>query len=256
VVELAIDDVPHAAVLRVIELLGRRGGCARTCRGGHARGTPATEISTNALAGPGRPATVTAVRAGVGRALAAVALGGALAACTQAVPGTPLAVGEPVPTGQSSPAPSSPAPTGPPAGRSGLTADVVVDECLLDAEQFGTLLGRPVLEPEQLDTPRSDGSTGSSCYVHSAEGYPTPLAAVNVYLPRSGTPTEFVRNGPTGGRRDLAGLGEAAALYDTATGLTLQVASPRYVVTIAVLEGEPPEEEWRTAATAALAALP
>ncbi|MDN5751521.1 MAG: hypothetical protein L0H64_23985, partial [Pseudonocardia sp.] len=142
---------------------------------------------------------------------------------------------------------------GPPRG--GLAADVLDDECLLDAIGFSSLLGQPVLPPEQVEVPRGDGSS-SSCVADSARGSPEPLAAVNVYEPRSGTPAEFVRGGPPQGRRELLGVGGAAVLVDTAPGVTLQLAAPRHVVTIAVLDGAPSDDSWRAAAATALAGLP
>ncbi len=182
-----------------------------------------------------------------------------LAGCTTAVPGTGVAAPPPA----TAPAPGAPAPpeAAPPAGeppeggpRSALAADVVADECLLDALEFSALLGEPVLPPEQQRVER-DGEVRSACYVGAA-GDGTPLAMVNVYAPREGTPAEFVRAAPPEGRRDLGGVGEAAVLVDTPPGQVLQLAGPRHVVTVAVLDGAPADDAWRTAAGAALAALP
>jgi hypothetical protein len=189
---------------------------------------------------------------GVGLLAAAVLLTG----CTAVVPGTGSAAPAPLPTSTAPPA-SAPEPTpGPVTTRSALAADVLADECLLDALGFSALLGRPVLPPEQGEVERADGSSSSSCVAESARGFPDPLAAINVYEPRSGTPAEFVRAAPPEGRRELTGVGEAAVLVDTAPGITLQLAAARHVVTIAVLDGAPPDDAWRAAATAALAALP
>lgn len=178
-----------------------------------------------------------------------------LAGCTTAVPGTGVAAAPPITT----PAPRAPAPPegGPPEGgpRSALAADVVADECLLDALEFSALLGEPVLPPEQQRVEREDGGVRSACYVGAA-GDGTPLAMVNVYAPREGTPADFVRAAPPEGRRDLGGVGEAAVLVDTPPGQVLQLAGPRHVVTVAVLDGAPADDAWRTAAGAALAALP
>ena len=133
---------------------------------------------------------------------------------------------------------------------------MLADECLLTAEQFAALVGRPVREPVQRSVKRSDGTVGNACYAEAREGSPVPLAAINVYTVRSGTPADFVRAAPPGGRRYLAGLGEAAAVVDTATGPTLQLASRRYLVTIVALENTPSDEAWRAAGEAALARLP
>ena len=132
---------------------------------------------------------------------------------------------------------------------------MLADECLLDARQLAALLGRPVRAPAQSVVRRDDGSRSSSCYVAPAEGDPAPSAAINVYRVRTGTPAQFVSAGAPGGRR-LTGIGEAAAVLDTVAGPTLQVASARFVVTVAVQGREPGDAAWRAAARAALARLP
>jgi hypothetical protein len=175
------------------------------------------------------------------------------AGCTTVVPGSGRAAGPVAVTG----APVAPETTAaPPPPQSALAADVVADECLLDALGFSALLGEPVLPPEQGRVVRGDGSSTSSCFANSARGAPEPLAAINVYEPRTGTPAEFVRAAAPEGRRELTGVGEAAALVDTAPGETLQLAAARFVVTIAVLGGTPSDDAWRAAATAVLARLP
>ncbi|MDT7579486.1 MAG: hypothetical protein QOK35_750, partial [Pseudonocardiales bacterium] len=68
-------------------------------------------------------------------------------------------------------------------------------------------------------------------------------------------PAQFVSARAPGGRL-LAGIGEAAAVLDTVAGPTLQVASSRFVVTVAVQDREPDDTAWRAAARAALARLP
>jgi hypothetical protein len=172
-----------------------------------------------------------------------------LAGCTTAVPGTGVAA-PPTPAVDTGVAP---APATEP--RNALRADVVADECLLDAVAFTALLGEPVLPPEQQQVERADGEVRSACYAASADDG-TPLAMVNVYEPREGTPADFVRGAPPEGRRDLDGVGEAAVLVDTAPGLVLQLAGARHVVTVAVLDRAPGDDAWRAAATEALAALP
>jgi hypothetical protein len=157
-------------------------------------------------------------------------------------------------------APDAPGSTAPEAGggppRPALAADVLPDECLLDALAFSALLGEPVLPPRQVEVTRADGSRPTSCVATSTAEPPEPLASVNVYEPRTGTPADFVRSAPPQGRRTLDGAGEAAALVDTAPGVTLQLAGARFVVTIAVLDGAPDDDDWRAAAATALAALP
>lgn len=186
-------------------------------------------------------------------ALALVALVAATAACSTTVPGTGRPA-DPGPVAAEAPGPSA-APTTAPE-RSALDADVLDDECLLDALEFTALLDQSVLPPEPGELVRPDGTRVTSCVASSASAFPTPLAAINVYEPRTGTPAEFVRAAPASGRRDLPGAGEAAVLIDTAPGLTMQLAGARYVVTIAVIEGAPSDAAWTAAATAALAALP
>lgn len=197
---------------------------------------------------------------GIGLLLVAVLLAVA-ASCTDVVPGTGTAA-DPLPTTTAETEPDLPPPSpgattdpGPSSVRSSLAADVLDDECLLDAVAFSDLLGQPVLPPEQVAVQRDDGSVASSCYAHSARGFPTPLAAINVYAPRSGTPAEFVRSGPPQGRWTIDGIGEAAVLVDTAPGVTLQLAGARYLITISVLDGAPSEDAWKAAARAALTAL-
>ena len=133
-----------------------------------------------------------------------------------------------------------------------LETDVLADECLLDAAQLGALLGRPV-RVEQSVVRRDDGTRSTSCYAGAVEGKPAPLAAINVYRVRSGTPSEFVR---AAGGRALGGAGEAATLLETPAGPTLQVAGPAFLVTLVVQGRSPPDEAWRAAARAALARLP
>lgn len=196
--------------------------------------------------------------------LLTVLLAALAAGCTRSVAGVPSAAPPPTfpSTAAATPGPASveapggsPGATPTPAGPSRLEPDVLPDECLLDATQFAALLGRPVRAPAQSVVRRSDGSRSSSCYVGPARGDPAPLAAINVYRVRTGTPAQFVSARAPGGRR-LVGIGEAAAVLDTVAGPTLQVASPRFVVTVAVLGREPGDAAWRAAARAALARLP
>jgi hypothetical protein len=176
----------------------------------------------------------------------------ATAGCTVAVPGH----GASAPPAAAAPlAGTPPAPTAPPppAGpRSGLDVDSLPDECLLNAAEFGDLVGVVVRPPAQGSVQRDDGPRSSSCVATSGT---EPLAMINVYGMRSGTPADYVRTGPAG-RRDLPGVGEAAIVIDTATGPTLQLASPRYLVTILVTGRVPSDDAWRTAAAAALSRLP
>jgi hypothetical protein len=184
------------------------------------------------------------VRACAGLAVGALSL--AAAGCTAVVPGSATAAPQP---GRSEPA----SPGVPPGPRSGLDGDVLPDECLLNAADFGELVGAPVRPPVQATVERGDGSRGASCVATTGA---EPVAMINVYAVRSDTPADYVRAGGTAGRRELPGVGEAAVVIDTATGPTLQLASPQYLVTILVSGTIPSDDDWRAAAEAALSRLP
>ena len=121
------------------------------------------------------------------------------------------------------------------------------------ATEAGALVGVPVRPPEQGTVQRGDGSSGSSCVATAGS---EPVLMINVYGLRGGTPADFVRSGPPGGRRELTGVGEAATVIDTQAGPTLQLAGPQHLVTILVAGRTPDEQAWRTAAEAALSRLP
>ncbi len=129
---------------------------------------------------------------------------------------------------------------------------MLADECLLDSAQLGALLDRPVRAAQSV-VRRADGTRSTSCHAGVVDGPPGPVAAINVYRVRSGTPAEFVR---ASGGRELAGAGGAATLLETVSGPTLQVAGPALLVTLVVQGRSPPDEAWRAAARAALARLP
>lgn len=135
----------------------------------------------------------------------------------------------------------------------GLLADVLTDECLLTAAEFGELVDLPVEPPAQGTVDRGDGSRGAACVVTAGS---EPVALVNVYGVREGAPADYVRAVDAAGRRELPGLGAGASVIGTAAGPTLQLASERYVVTILVSGSVPTDEEWRAAAEAALSRLP
>jgi hypothetical protein len=195
-------------------------------------------------------------------ALLAVLPGG----CTRTVIGTPVAVPPVAPTtvpdsvGAGASTERPPAPTAgveatSPSGRTPapgmLQPDVLADECLLDTAQMTALLGSPMRPPEQSMIQRDDGSRGSSCFTGPAGGAAGPMAAVNVYRVRTGTPAQFVR---AAGGRPLRGV--TATVLDTAAGPTLQVGGARFLVTVAVQGREPDDAAWRAAARAVLARLP
>ena len=58
--------------------------------------------------------------------------------------------------------------------------------------------------PSSAAVRRADGTRSTSCYAGAADGPPAPLAAINVYRVRAGTPAEFVR---AAGGRALPGAG-------------------------------------------------
>ncbi|TWF80207.1 hypothetical protein FHX44_116145 [Pseudonocardia hierapolitana] len=135
----------------------------------------------------------------------------------------------------------------------GLDADVLADECLLTAAEFGELVDLPVQPPEQGAVDRGDGSRSAACVVVAGA---EPVALVNVYGVRAGAPADYVRAAGAAGRRELPGVGAGAAVIGTAAGPTLQLAGERYLVTILVSGSVPSDEEWRAAAEAALSRLP
>lgn len=199
--------------------------------------------------GGGRAATVACVRrAWLVRACAVLAVGVLPLAggCTTVVPGSATAA-----SGTASAEPAGP--PGSPGLGSGLEADVLPDECLLTAVELGELVGEPVQPPEQGTVERGDGSVSASCVATAGS---EPVALVNVYAVRSGTPADYVRAGGGSGRRALPGVGEAAVVIGTAAGPTLQLAGERYLVTILVSGRAPSDPRWRAAAEAALSRLP
>jgi hypothetical protein len=171
------------------------------------------------------------------------------AGCTTVVAGSPAPAAVPEPALGESTYP----PTEAPGPRSGLDADVLPDECLLNASEFGDLVGVAVEPPEQGTVERSDGSSSASC-VATADS--EPVAMINVYAVESGTPADYVRTGGGAGRRELPDVGAAAVVIDTTTGPTLQLAGPQYLVTILVSGSTPSDDAWRAAAQAALSRLP
>lgn len=158
-----------------------------------------------------------------------------VAGCAVAVPGR--AVPEPPVAETAVPE------TAVPAAPAQLVADVLTDECLLDAEGFGLLLESPVDPPTNGGEPRS-------CATAATRGTPRALAAINVYGVRGGAPVDLLRSG-----RPLA-VGDAAVVVETAGGPTLQVAAGAFLVTIAVAEREPDEARWLEAGRRVVERLP
>jgi len=161
--------------------------------------------------------------------VAVLVLGG----CAVSVPGR--AVPEPAAVASSAPPAASRSPT--------LVADVLADECLLDADGFALLLEAPVEPPATGGEPRA-------CTTAATRGTPRALASVNVYGVRDGSPVDLLRSG-----RELVGVGDAARVVETVGGPTLQIAAGEHLVTIAVAEREPDDGRWAEAAARAVAAL-
>lgn len=159
-------------------------------------------------------------------------------------PRPPAAPARP-PQAPSRPAPSRPVPAAP------LTADVVPDECLLDRAGFAALLGVAVAEPANHVVTRPSGTSTRSCF--AAAGGGSASAAVNIYRVNAGSPAAFLHTAT--GARPFAGAGDPAVLVDTVGGPTLQLATPRYLVTIAVAGRSPAPDRWRAAGRAAVTAL-
>jgi hypothetical protein len=176
----------------------------------------------------------------VGAAVAAAALPLTGAGCTAVVPGSATAATR-----------GSIQESGSHTG--GLDADVLADECLLTAAELSELVDVPVERPEQGTVDRADGSRSAACMVTAGT---EPVALLNVYAVRSGTPADYVRASGAAGRRELAGVAGGAAVIGTAAGPTLQLAGERYLVTILVSGRAPSDEEWRAAAEAALSRIP
>lgn len=129
----------------------------------------------------------------------------------------------------------------------GLDSAAVPDECLLDTTGFGLLLGRSVDRVAPAVTTRPDGTRSSSCIATAGD---EPVGAIDVYAARSGSPADYVR-----GAHRLTGLPGAADVLDTPTGPMLQVAAPRYLVTILVTGATPTDDQWRIAAILAVTKL-
>ncbi|MBP2367346.1 hypothetical protein [Pseudonocardia parietis] len=171
---------------------------------------------------------------------------------TRTVPPAPVEVrAAPVPDGGhgAEPAPPAPPPTRAPAP---LTADVVADECLLDADTLAGLLdATPAVAAANAGTERPDGSRSRACFAVGGSS----TVSVNVYTTNRVTPDRYVRD--AAGARAVTGTGEGttAALLDTVAGPTLQLGTARHLVTIAVAGRAPSDEQWRTAARTAVAAL-
>lgn len=190
----------------------------------------------------------------------AVLCGAGLTGCVQEIAGSPTADGSPAAPStsvQAAPTTVQAAPTTSSALSDVLVPDVVDDECLLTAAEFGALLGEPVLDPEKVAVKQPDGSVVSSCFVHNDNDIPLPIGRINVYTARTRTALEFLASERGGNTRDLTGVGDAAiVISDGGDGGALHIAAGRYVVTIFLFRAQPSEAMWVSAGRAAVGRLP
>lgn len=178
--------------------------------------------------------------------------GGAGAART--VPPVPVGDGASrVPDGRARPAPGAARATARPAAPAPLTSDVVADECLLDHAALTGLLGGPPVAPAtNAVVTRTDGTRPRACFA-LADGV---TVSVNVYTTNRGTPAGYVAGARHGSTVTGLPAGTSATVLDTVAGPTLQLATARYLVTVAVAGRTPSRDQWRAAAVAAVAAAP
>lgn len=144
-------------------------------------------------------------------------------------------------------------PSAPPSAPPPLTSDVLADECLIAAGPLAGLLGTaPATPAANAEVRRPDGSTARSCFAVGGSA----MVSVNAYTTNTTTPTGHLRTAVGARPLDGTGDGTAAVLVETAGGPTMQLATPRWLVTVAVAGHTPTDEQWRAAATSATAALP
>ncbi|WP_224387894.1 hypothetical protein [Pseudonocardia sp. ICBG1293] len=172
------------------------------------------------------------------------------------VPPVPVGDGAaPVPEGRARPAPGSTGaatrPARPAAAAAPLTADVLDDECLLDAASLTGLLGGPPVAPAaNAVVTRADGTRTRACFA-LADGV---TVSVNAYTTNRGTPGGYVAAARHGTAVTRLPAGTSATVLDTVAGPTLQLATTRYLLTVAVAGRTPTPEQWRAAAVAVAAA--
>ncbi len=166
-----------------------------------------------------------------------------------------------VPDGRTRPAPDAPraaptraaAPAAPAAAPAPLTSDVVADECLLDRAALTGLLGGPPVAPAtNAVVTRTDGTRTRACFA-LADGV---TVSVNAYTTNRSTPAGYVAAARHGSAVTGRPAGTSATVLDTVAGPTLQLATARYLVTVAVAGRTPSRDQWRAAAVAAAAAVP
>jgi hypothetical protein len=147
-----------------------------------------------------------------------------------------------------------------PAGRlpEDLTPNAVEDECLLTADEFGTLTGRTGIRAE--NTELAGGEARRSCFYAPAIA-DEPAARIDVYASASLPPPELVTRIAANGGRALSGTEQGAVVVTGQDGATeLVVASATLLAVLTVLPGTavvpPSDQAWAAAATAMAGRLP
>ncbi|WP_337826213.1 hypothetical protein [Pseudonocardia sp. UM4_GMWB1] len=179
------------------------------------------------------------------------------AGVARTVPPVPVGDGASrVPDGRVRPSPGTARATARPASPAApapLTSDVVADECLLDRAALTGLLGGPPVAPAtNAVVTRTDGTRTRACFA-LADGV---TVSVNVYTTNRGTPAGYVAGARHGSAVNGLPAGTSATVLDTVAGPTLQLATARHLVTVAVAGRTPSRDRWRAAAVAAVAAAP
>lgn len=153
-----------------------------------------------------------------------------------------------------------PTTTAQPAGQlpGDLTPNVVEDECLLTADEFGTLAGRGAIRAE--NTELAGGAGRRSCF-YTPNAAVDPAARVDVYASASLPPPELVTRIAANGGRSLPGVGKGAVVVTGQDGTSeLVVASASLLAVLTLLPGgaaiPPSDQSWTAAGTAMAARLP
>lgn len=201
----------------------------------------------------------------LGRCLAGLAAVVACAACSSPPAATPPATSTTTAASTTTPSRTTTtvAPTTTAADRGGqlpgdLTPNVVDDECLLTAQEYGALAGSTGIRAE--NTELAGGGGRRSCF-YSPDGSDEPAARIDVYASSSLPPPELVARIVAGGGRPLAGVAQGAAVVTAQDGsVELVVASPALLAVLTVLPGgtaaPPSDQAWTEAATAMAGRLP
>lgn len=139
-----------------------------------------------------------------------------------------------------------------------LVPNVVQNECLLTAAEFGGLIGRIVQRAE--NTELADGTGRRSCIYADQDDQPT--GRVDVYAPASAPAGQLVSRIASNSERSqrIDNIGEGAVVLSGLDGTTeLVVASRTLLVILTVLPGTaipPSDAAWSVAAAAMFDQLP